>query len=177
MTIAFEPGFGIEQAANCVYDKLELFEAGASIGIFCGDGGDAINAGAFSLNGPVRFEFVSDNGVIDNGFSANFDIVSADPCAGVDCSNRGECVEGLCECNPGFVGDFCEVNIDECMDQPCQNGECIDGINLLCASVKPDMKENFAKSILMTVLDFLVKMAELGFAGEFCGETFRFVLK
>ena len=159
MAIAFEPGFGIELAAYCNYDKLELFEAGASIGRFCGDGGDAINAGAFSLNGPVRFEFSSDNSVNDNGFSANFDIVSADPCAGVDCSNRGECVEGLCECNPGFVGDFCEHTI------------------LLYASVKPDMKENFAKSILMTVLDFLVKMAELGFAGEFCGETFRFVLK
>ena len=129
MAISFEPGFGIEQAANCIYDKLELFEAGASIGRFCGDGGDAINAGAFSLNGPVRFEFSSDNSANDNGFSANFDILSADPCAGVDCSNRGECIEGLCQCNPGFVGDFCEVNIDECMDRPCQNGECIDGIN------------------------------------------------
>ena len=94
MTIAFEPGFGIELAAYCNYDKLELFEAGASIGRFCGDGGDAINAGAFYLNGPVRFEFVSDTSVNDNGFSANFYIVSADPCAGVDCSNRGERVEG-----------------------------------------------------------------------------------
>ena len=92
MTIAFEPGFGIEQAANCIYDKLELFEAGASIGRFCGDGGDAINAGAFSLNGPVRFEFSSDSSANDNGFSVNFDIVSADPCADVDCSNREETV-------------------------------------------------------------------------------------
>ena len=63
MTIAFEPGFGIEFAANCIYDKLEFFEAGAYIGRFCGDGRDAINAGAFSLNGPVRFEFSSDSGV------------------------------------------------------------------------------------------------------------------
>ena len=51
--ISFDPIFGIEQAANCAYDVMELFEAQTSVGRFCGDGGDAIRE-AFSLNGPVR---------------------------------------------------------------------------------------------------------------------------
>ncbi|KAB7501347.1 Fibropellin-1 [Armadillidium nasatum] len=35
----------------------------------------------------------------------------------------------LCECQLGFTGEFCEINIDECESSPCINGQCIDGIN------------------------------------------------
>ena len=28
-----------------------------------------------------------------------------------------------------FTGDMCEVNIDECASDPCEKGECVDGIN------------------------------------------------
>ena len=32
-----------------------------------------------------------------------------------------------CVCGPGWTGDTCEVNIDECQEQPCLNdGHCID---------------------------------------------------
>lgn len=38
-----------------------------------------------------------------------------------------------CQCQRGFEGQFCEINIDDCVspigESPCQNGGvCIDGI-------------------------------------------------
>ncbi|CAH3035734.1 unnamed protein product [Porites lobata] len=58
----------------------------------------------------------------------------------VECPCRnGSCVphpnkprgSGLyaCDCVPGFTGDKCETNIDDCRSYPCIRGRCIDGIN------------------------------------------------
>ncbi|XP_071550303.1 protein crumbs isoform X2 [Panulirus ornatus] len=35
----------------------------------------------------------------------------------------------ICECIPGFTGDLCEININECESNPCVNGICYDDIN------------------------------------------------
>ena len=46
--------------------------------------------------------------------------------------NNGSCVHGAnftCQCAPGFTGNTCAVNIDECETAACQNGECEDSIN------------------------------------------------
>ncbi|NXU58670.1 CRUM1 protein, partial [Turnix velox] len=76
-----------------------------------------------------------------------------DECATNPCHNGGECFERsnqayygtqpdfptnfsysqavgfLCECQPGFTGVECAVNINECEEGPCQNGAvCEDGI-------------------------------------------------
>ncbi|KAF7241028.1 hypothetical protein EYD10_12445 [Varanus komodoensis] len=33
----------------------------------------------------------------------------------------------LCRCRPGFEGERCSIDVDECMSQPCQNGgSCVD---------------------------------------------------
>jgi hypothetical protein len=34
-----------------------------------------------------------------------------------------------CECRPGWMGQFCDVNINECASQPCQNeATCLDDV-------------------------------------------------
>lgn len=36
----------------------------------------------------------------------------------------------ICECDEGFTGDNCEIDINECAQRPCLNGgRCIDGVN------------------------------------------------
>jgi hypothetical protein len=54
------------------------------------------------------------------------------------CQNGGTCTNGLvdqCDCAPGWTGDLCETNIDECLSASnrtsvCANdATCIDGVN------------------------------------------------
>lgn len=34
-----------------------------------------------------------------------------------------------CICAPGFTGSLCDVNIDECLSNPCNLGTCLDDVN------------------------------------------------
>mgnify|MGYP001180613452 CR=1 FL=1 len=35
-----------------------------------------------------------------------------------------------CVCQPGWIGDMCDVNVDDCDPNPCVNGgQCIDDVN------------------------------------------------
>ncbi|RVE65547.1 hypothetical protein OJAV_G00117580 [Oryzias javanicus] len=76
--------------------------------------------------------------------------VDMDECAEHPCENDGECFERsdlshweldwkfsfaeaagyICHCQPGFAGENCSINIDECESEPCQNGGfCQDKVN------------------------------------------------
>ena len=35
-----------------------------------------------------------------------------------------------CTCVDGYEGDSCEIDINECSDNPCTNGICIDLVNM-----------------------------------------------
>lgn len=44
---------------------------------------------------------------------------------GDPCENHGICIPGnpkSCVCLKGFTGELCETNVDECLDNQCQNG-------------------------------------------------------
>ncbi|XP_027882287.1 protein crumbs homolog 2a [Xiphophorus couchianus] len=76
--------------------------------------------------------------------------VDIDECAEQPCQNGGECFERsdpshweldwelrfsdaagyICQCQGGFAGENCSINIDECESEPCQNGgACEDKVN------------------------------------------------
>ncbi|XP_019613804.1 PREDICTED: von Willebrand factor D and EGF domain-containing protein-like isoform X2 [Branchiostoma belcheri] len=54
------------------------------------------------------------------------------------CQHNGVCIPDVtkprgqgfytCEC-PGYTGQYCETEIDECAASPCKNGTCIDRVN------------------------------------------------
>lgn len=42
------------------------------------------------------------------------------------CKNAGRCVNvgnsHQCQCQPGYMGSYCEEMVDECQSNPCRNG-------------------------------------------------------
>ncbi len=54
-----------------------------------------------------------------------------DHCRNIYCSGNGECINSAdgftCLCAPDYTGEFCDVEIDDCMGVECANGECVDG--------------------------------------------------
>ena len=54
----------------------------------------------------------------------------------------GQCVDGVdsfnCGCDPGFTGEMCQTNIDDCVGVGCsRNGECLDGVNSFTCECSP----------------------------------------
>ena len=54
-------------------------------------------------------------------------------CAASPCASSARCVDSpqgfTCQCPPGFTGQVCDVNINECQSNPCVRGMCVDQIN------------------------------------------------
>jgi hypothetical protein len=54
---------------------------------------------------------------------------SGEACGEIVCTN-GTCInDAVCECDPGWEGTACDVNVDDCADEPCANGECHDDVD------------------------------------------------
>uniref|UniRef100_A0A8C4W2H3 Aggrecan core protein n=1 Tax=Gopherus evgoodei TaxID=1825980 RepID=A0A8C4W2H3_9SAUR len=72
------------------------------------------------------------------------------PCGAGTCQERDGNI--TCVCLPGYMGDHCDIDIDECHSSPCLNGAtCADGIDsfkCLCLpsyGVGPDCDEGWIK--------------------------------
>ncbi len=53
---------------------------------------------------------------------------------GSRCMNGGQCVDGVgrytCSCPPGFTGEHCEGDVNECLSEPCHPSGSIDCVPL-----------------------------------------------
>lgn len=51
------------------------------------------------------------------------------------CRNGGQCVDGIgryaCSCPPGFVGEHCEGDLNECLSGPCHAAGSLDCVQLV----------------------------------------------
>ncbi|MDI1480152.1 hypothetical protein [Polyangium sp. y55x31] len=64
-----------------------------------------------------------------------------DPCDADPCQNGGSCAANstgyTCACPAGFTGTNCQINIDECENNPCLHGSCTDGVNSYTCACDP----------------------------------------
>ena len=64
-------------------------------------------------------------------------------CGDETCHKNGECFENdsgevYCNCNEGFEGADCSINVFECLSLPCKNGgTCHVGIRMYTCSCLP----------------------------------------
>lgn len=68
-----------------------------------------------------------------------------------DCLNGAICRNGTCFCPPGYTGESCAINIDECrqVEDPCLNGgACIDEINTFRCECPPGFKGDRCQEVV-----------------------------
>ena len=74
-----------------------------------------------------------------SGLTGSYCEIDVDECIPIPnqppiCAHGGKCVNTFgsyhCQCAPGYKGEFCDDNVDDCQPNPCYNGgSCIDGDN------------------------------------------------
>lgn len=58
-----------------------------------------------------------------------------------------------CVCPEGFEGDKCEINIDDCEDNDCENNStCVDGVNNYTCMCSPEYTGTLPQTSLHHIL-------------------------
>ncbi|XP_072049558.1 uncharacterized protein [Amphiura filiformis] len=78
--------------------------------------------------------FLTDYGIMLNGWRLYWRISDVDECASFPCENQGTCTDKvngfICTCREGFIGERCQTDINECASFPCENqGTCTDMVD------------------------------------------------
>lgn len=63
----------------------------------------------------------------------------SNPCSPIGTAQCEDLDAGYeCHCNPGYVGEHCETDVNDCQSSPCLNGgECTDLVNNYSCECKP----------------------------------------
>lgn len=120
------------------YDFLTLYESQAKQEVIRrisgGRSSDYTLDFITSQTDTLHLVFSSDATVGGRGFAAQIGCTPLCASQGtLPCQNGGECSEELeCVCPPGFSGLTCDINIDDCASNQCNqrtSSACIDGVN------------------------------------------------
>jgi hypothetical protein len=72
-------------------------------------------------NGGTAGQTIGEGGM---GATIGTDPCDPSPCVQGACSPNGE--EYTCSCNDGYTGDHCELEVNECAENQCEHGTCLD---------------------------------------------------
>ncbi|CAK8694007.1 unnamed protein product [Clavelina lepadiformis] len=153
----------------------------------------------FHSDYKIAFEGIAARSLFYNGDIAIDDVsVDAGKCEYVPCSsavpwcqNGGNCVDVndmatyVCECAPGWEGEHCDSDVDECASTPCQNGgTCTHGVNqykCICdlgyhgsnceyidQCISPDLSRCYNGGTCHAFENDFNCTCAPGFAGDFC---------
>ncbi|XP_059379365.1 protein crumbs homolog 2b [Carassius carassius] len=82
--------------------------------------------GHLGVEAPQTSQFIRVGGIWEPRLGCS----SSSSCLSDPCLNNGTCTDLFnllsCECGPGWTGERCQENVDECDRQPCVRGTCRD---------------------------------------------------
>ncbi|XP_069140084.1 attractin-like protein 1 isoform X2 [Argopecten irradians] len=73
-------------------------------------------------SGKAFIYFYSDAAYNMSGFNLSYSVNTCQE----NCSQKGLCVDGRCQCQTGYTGDFCEV--EPCPNNCSNNGQCVQNV-------------------------------------------------